>query len=28
VIEIVGHGKHAHPLYESGGRRCFLAIKE
>lgn len=27
VVEIVGKGKHAHPLYASGGRRCFLAIK-
>ena len=27
VVEIVGKGKHAHPLYAAGGRRCFLAIK-
>jgi 2-polyprenyl-3-methyl-5-hydroxy-6-metoxy-1,4-benzoquinol methylase len=27
VIEIVGRGEPAHPLYGDGRRRCFLAIK-
>jgi len=27
VVEIVGRGEPAHPLYAAGGRRCFLAIK-
>ncbi len=27
VVEIVGQGSATHPLYASGGRRCFLAIK-
>jgi SAM-dependent methyltransferase len=27
VIEIVGKGEPEHPLYSSGARRCFLALK-
>jgi 2-polyprenyl-3-methyl-5-hydroxy-6-metoxy-1,4-benzoquinol methylase len=27
IVEIVGRGAHAHPLYADGRRRCFLAIK-
>ena len=27
VFEIVGHADPPHPLYASGNRRCFVAIK-
>ncbi len=27
VFEVVGDAERPHPLYENGGRRCFLAVK-